>query len=78
MDALEQSVQIYETIMADVLKTYEERGGGGISAIAQKSTTSFEVKISQEGRKDLITYEVAVSPQGQVEILSRAEDTISY
>ncbi len=78
MDALEQSVVIYETIMADVLETYGQRGGGGISAIVQKSTTTFVVKISQEGRKDLITYEVEITAQGQVEIVNRTEETKSY
>ena len=78
MDAVERSICIYRAILADVAETYQQPGGGGISAIVQKSTNSFEVQISQEGRKDLITYEVTVDAECQVDITSRSEGTKSY
>lgn len=78
MDPLQQSICIYEAILADVDATYPHRGGGGISSIVQKSTTSFTVQIAQEGRKDLITYEIEVGEDGKVEITGRQESTESY
>jgi hypothetical protein len=78
MDALKQSISIYEAILADVAKTYRQRGGGGISAIVQKTTTTFTVQIAQEGRKDLLTYEVEIGPGGKVKIASKVESTQSY
>ncbi|TXL71794.1 hypothetical protein FHP25_28410 [Vineibacter terrae] len=46
-------------------KTYTTRGGGGISAIAQNSTTTFTVQIAQEGRKDLLNYTVKIGADGK-------------
>lgn len=78
MDPLKQSICIYETILADVDRTYPHRGGGGISSIVQKSTTSFTVQIAQEGRKDLITYEIEIGEDGEVTITGKEESTVSY
>ena len=41
MDAIKQSVCIYEAILADVDKNYPMRGGGGIGRIVRNSTTSY-------------------------------------
>ena len=54
MDPVQQSICIYQAILADVAKTYTPRGGGGISSIVQTSTTTFTVQIAQEARKDLL------------------------
>lgn len=72
MDAIEQAVCIYQAILADVSASYEMRGGGGISAITQLSSTSFAVRLPQEGQVDILTYEVAIEG-GKVRILSRSE-----
>src|SRR4051794_5127456 len=68
MDPVQQSICIYQAILADVAKTYKLRGGGGISSIAQTSTTTFTVKIAQEGREDLLNYIVKIGADGKVEI----------
>ena len=78
MDPVQQSICIYQAILADVAKTYTRGGGGGISSIAQTSTTTFTVQIAQEGRKDLLNYTVKVGPDGKVEIVSKTEGTRSY
>src|SRR5688500_3435482 len=78
MDPVEQSICIYEALLADVAKTYKQRGGGGISSIAQKSTTTFDVQIAQEGRKDILTYTIEVAKDGKVKIVGKAESTKTY
>jgi hypothetical protein len=78
MDAVEQSICIYEAILADVNENYRQRGGGGISSIVQESTTTFIVTIAQEGRKDLLTYTVKIGRDGKVEIVDKTESTQSY
>lgn len=78
MDPLQQSICIYEAILADVASSYPHRGGGGISSIVQKSTTSFAVQIAQEGRKDILTYEVEIGEDGEVVIAGKVESTESY
>lgn len=78
MDPVQQSVCIYEAILADVAKTYTLRGGGGVSSIVQTSTTTFTVQIAQEGRKDLLNYTVKIGSGGKVEIVDKTESTQSY
>ncbi|HJQ55772.1 MAG TPA: hypothetical protein VJ890_02625 [Vineibacter sp.] len=78
MDPVQQSICIYQAILADVAKTYTARGGGGISSIVQTSTTTFTVQLAQEGRKDLLHYTVKVGADGKVEIVSKTEGTRSY
>ena len=78
MDPVQQSICIYEAILADVAKTYTLRGGGGISSIAQTSTTTFTVQIAQEGRKDLLNYTVKIGSGCKVEIVDKTESTQSY
>src|ERR1700752_2955559 len=56
MDPVQESVCIYQAILADVDKTYRPRGGGGISSVVQTSDTTFTVQIAQEGRKDILNY----------------------
>jgi hypothetical protein len=71
MNALEQSICIYELILADMAATYEMTGGGGISGIRQVATTSFVVSVSQEERTDLVTYEIDVAKSGAVSIAGK-------
>ena len=78
MDPVQQSISIYQAILADLAKTYTLRGGGGISSIMQTSTTTFTVQIGQEGRKDLLNYTVKVGPDGKVEIVGKTENTQTY
>lgn len=77
MEAVEQSICILETLLADVRTSYRLRGGGGISGIVQKGTRQFQVQIAQEGRVDLIDYEVSVAADGSVKIASRKESSSS-
>jgi hypothetical protein len=78
MDPVQQSICVYQAILADVARTYTARGGGGISSIVQTSTTTFTVQIAQEGRKDLLNYTVKIAPDGTVEITGKTEGTRSY
>jgi hypothetical protein len=78
MDPIQQSICIYQAILADVDKTYRARGGGGISLIKQTSSTTFTVHIAQEGRTDLLNYTVKIGSAGKVEIVDRTEGTESY
>ena len=78
MDPVQQSICVYQAILADVAKTYNLRGGGGISSIAQTSTTTFTVQIAQEGRKDLLNYTVKIGSDGKVEIIDKKESTQSF
>jgi hypothetical protein len=78
MDPVQQSICVYEAILADVAKTYTLRGGGGISSIVQTSTTTFTVQIAQEGRKDLLNYTIKIGSGGKVEIVDKTESTQSY
>jgi len=78
MDPVQQSICIYHAILADVAKTYAQRGGGGISSIVQTSTTTFTVQIAQERRKDLLNYTVKIGSDGGVTIVDKAESTQSY
>lgn len=78
MDPVQQSICIYQAILADVAKTYTLRGGGGISSITQTSTTAFAVHIAQEGRKDVLNYTVKIGAGGKVEIVSKTQSTQSF
>jgi hypothetical protein len=78
MDPVQQSICVYQAILADVAKTYAPRGGGGISSIVQTSTTTFTVQIAQEGRQDLLNYTVKIGADGKVEIVGKTEGTRSY
>ena len=78
VDPVQQSICIYQAILADVAKTYPLRGGGGISSIVQTSTTTFTVQIGQEGRKDLLNYTVKIGSGGKVEIVDKKQSTQSY
>lgn len=78
IDAIKQSVCIYQAILADVDKNYPMRGGGGISRIVQNSTTSYSVYLLQEGREDVRIYEVKLLANGQVTISNVTEQTISH
>jgi hypothetical protein len=78
MDPVQQSVCIYQAILADVAKTYGQRGGGGISSIVQTSSTTFTVQIAQESRRDLVNYTVKISSDGGVAIVDKTESTQSY
>jgi hypothetical protein len=77
MNPVQQSICIYQAILADVAKTYRLTGGGGISSIVQDSTTAFTVHIAQEGRTDLLNYSVKIGAGGKVEIVGRTESTQS-
>lgn len=77
MDAIKQSVCIYEAILADVDKNYPMRGGGGIGRIVQNSTTSYSVYLLQEGHEDVRVYEVKVV-KGKVTITSVTEKTVTH
>ena len=78
MDPVQQSICIYQAILADLAKTYSQRGGGGISSIVQTSTTTFTVQIAQEGRKDLLNYTVKIGSGGKVEIVDKKQGTQSF
>lgn len=78
MDAIKQSVCIYQAILEDVDKNYSMRGGGGISRVVQNSTTSYSVHLLQEGREDVRSYEVKVASNGKVTITNVTEKTISH
>lgn len=78
MDAIKQSVCIYQAILEDVDKNYSMRGGGGISRVVQNSTTSYSVYLLQEGREDVRVYEVKVAPNGKVTLTSVTEQTITH
>ena len=78
MDPVQQSICIYQAILADLAKTYRLRGGGGISSVKQTSSTTFTVEIAQEGRVDLLNYTVKVGSAGKVEIVGKTEGTQSY
>lgn len=60
VDVLTQSILIYEAMLQDVDNTYPHRHGGGIQSITQKSTTTFEVRLAQEERTDVIAYTFGV------------------
>jgi hypothetical protein len=75
MTAVEKSICVYEAILNDVRENYTFAGGGGISAIRQTMTTTYEVTIAQEERADVWTYEIAVDDAGAVKILNRTEGT---
>lgn len=77
MDAIKQSVCIYEAILADVDKNYPMRGGGGIGRIVQNSTTSYSAYLLQEGHEDVRIYEVKIV-KGKVRITSVTEETITH
>jgi hypothetical protein len=77
-DVIEQSVCIYQAILADIRKNYRLRGGGGISSITQNSTTSFTAGLAQEGRVDLLHYEIKLDASGRVSIAGRSQGTRSY
>src|SRR5215468_8274302 len=78
MNPIQQSICIYQAILADVAKTYTLRGGGGISSIVQNSTTTFTVQIAQEGRKDLLNYTVKIGSGGKVEIVDKTQTAQTY
>lgn len=78
MDPIQQSICIYQAILADVDKTYKLRGGGGISSVKQTSSTTFTVTIAQEGREDLLNYTVKIGSAGKVEIVNKTEATHSF
>jgi hypothetical protein len=78
MDPIQQSICVYQAILADVAKTYNLHGGGGISSIVQTSTTTFAVEIGQEGRKDVLNYTVKIGSDGKVEVVDRTESTRTY
>lgn len=78
MDPVQQSICVYQAILADLAKTYTPRGGGGISAITQTSTTTFTVQVAQEGRTDLLNYTVRIGADGKVEIVGKTEGTQSH
>lgn len=75
MTAVETSICVYETILNDIRENYTFAGGGGISAIRQTMTTTYEVTIAQEERRDIWTYEIAVDDEGAVQIVTRTEST---
>jgi len=77
-DPVEQSICIYQAILADISKNYTASGGGGISSIVQDSTSAFTVHISQEGKQDILHYTVKVGPDGTVGIVEKTESTKSY
>jgi hypothetical protein len=76
-DAIEQSICIYQTILADVRENYPQRGGGGIASIKQDSTTTFTVSLPQEERIDLLHYEIILDKNGRVSITGRRQGTQS-
>ncbi|ODU08817.1 MAG: hypothetical protein ABS84_11195 [Rubrivivax sp. SCN 71-131] len=78
MDAIRQSVCIYQAILADVDKHYTMRGGGGIGRIVQNSTSSYSVHLLQEGREDVRTYDVRLAPDGKVTITAVTESTVRH
>lgn len=73
MNPVEKSICVYEAILADVRDYYPQTGGGGITSIRQAMTTSYEVTIAHEGRRDIITYEISVTDDGAVQIKDRVE-----
>ena len=77
-DAIEQSLCIYQAILADIRKNYPMRGGGGISSITQHSTTTFTAHLPQEERVDLLHYEISLDQAGNVAIVSRKQGTRSH
>ena len=72
MDALNQSVCIYQLILDDLKATYPFPGGGGIQSIVQRSTTGFVASMGQEERVDEISYEIAIAADGSVSIASKS------
>ena len=74
-DPVKQSVCIYQSILADVDKTYRPRGGGGIGSIVETTTMAYRVKIFQEGRTDYVDYTVRIGTGGMVEIVNKKESS---
>lgn len=72
MDALNQSVCIYQLILDDLKATYPFPAGGGIQSIVQRSTTGFVASLGQEERVDEITYEIAIAADGSVSIAAKS------
>lgn len=75
MDPVARSICVYDLILDDIRDNYPLRGGGGISAIVQSSTTGFAARLEQEGRVDLRTYEMRFDEDGRPAIVSVTEST---
>jgi len=73
MEALERSACVIEMILADLRATYTWAGGGGISGIAQTSTTSFTVSLPREEHVDKITYDFDFTGD-QVRMVKKTEE----
>ncbi len=73
MNAIERSICVYEAIMADIRDNFPMEAEGGITALRQTATTTFEATISREGARDLWTYEIGFDANGSVRIENRTE-----
>ena len=75
--SLEQSREMIRTTLDNVLQTYTQVGGGGISSIRLAATRTYVVSIAQAERIDEITYELDVDASCKVRILRREESSRS-
>lgn len=75
MSAIDRTARAYEAILADIRTTYPMEAGGGITALRQTATTTFEATISREEVSDIWTYEIDFGADGAVTITDRSERT---
>jgi len=74
-NALVKSKCMIDAVLKDVMATYTQVGGGGITDIKLVATNKYTVSIAQEERIDQIIYELRVSEDGKVSIVNRSEAT---
>ena len=72
---LEQSREMIRTVLDDLMQTYTQVGGGGISSIRLAATRTYVVSIAQEERIDEITYELDVDEACKARIVRREESS---
>ena len=76
-NALTRSECMIDAVLKDVMATYTQVGGGGITDIKLVATSTYTVSIAQEERIDQFTYELSVTNDGRVKIVSRKEGTVT-
>jgi hypothetical protein len=78
MDAVSQSICVYRLILDDIDAKVTMRGGGGVTAIIQKSDDVFEARLAQEGHEDIRSYQLDLSDEAKPRIKAVTESTKSY
>ncbi len=74
-DALSRSRCMIDLMLDDVMATYGQPAGGGISSIKAMSSTSYQISLPQEERVDIFTYDFDVKADGTVSIKGKKEST---